>query len=113
MMKWQTAIARFFGLTAAEDEASAPITRVSVLSSGKILLDGRAATPADVAQALEQTKTKRGGVWFYRASAGAEPPSEAVEVFKLIVDYKVPVSLSTKPDFSDYIDDHGIARPRK
>ena len=113
MVKWRAAIARFFGLTAAGDEIEAPITRLSVLSSGRILVNGRAASAAEVAQALEQTKAKRGSVWFYRESAGVEPASEAVEVFKMIVDHKVPVSLSTKPDFSDFVDEQGIAHPKK
>jgi hypothetical protein len=113
MMTWRNAIARFFGLTATGDEIKAPITRLSVLSSGRILVNGRTASAADVAQALEQTKARRGSVWFYRESTGAEPPSEAVVVFKMIVDHKVPVSLSTKPDFSDFVDEQGRAEPKK
>lgn len=65
-----------------------------------------------MARALEKNRAKRGSVWFYRES-GAQPPGEAVEVFKLIVEHKVPVTLSTKPDFSDFIDEQGVARPRK
>jgi hypothetical protein len=113
MMKWQTAIARFLGLTAAGEAADAPITRVSVLSSGKILVNGRPATSADVTRALVKAKAYRGGVWFFRETTGAQPPPEAVEVFRLIVEHKVPVSLSTKPDFSDFVDDQGIAHRRK
>jgi hypothetical protein len=113
MMKWQTAIARLLGLTAAGEAADAPITRVSVLSSGKILVNDRPATSADVTRALEKARAQRGSVWFFRETTGAEPPPEAVEVFRLIVEHKVSLSLSTKPDFSDFIDDQGIARLRK
>ena len=64
-------------------------------------------------RALEKVKAKRGTVWYYRESGKGEPPAQAIEVFKLIVENKLPVSLSTKPDFSDYVDENGQAQPRK
>jgi hypothetical protein len=32
---------------------------------------------------------------------------------QLIIKYKLPVSMSAKPDFSDYVDAKGVSRPRK
>jgi hypothetical protein len=51
-------------------------------------------------------------VWYYREGAGAELPPEAKQVMKLVVDNKLPVSLCTKPDFSDYVDGKGVSHPR-
>jgi hypothetical protein len=31
----------------------------------------------------------------------------------MIIERKLPVSMSTKPDFSDYVDEQGKSRPRK
>jgi hypothetical protein len=38
---------------------------------------------------------------------------QAIEAFKLIVESKLPISLSTKSDFSDYVDEKGQSLPRK
>jgi hypothetical protein len=74
---------------------------------GKILLDGGEMSIAEVKRALEKVKAKRGMVWYDRESGTGEPPVQAIEVFKLIVDSELPISLSTKPDFSDYVDEKG------
>jgi hypothetical protein len=109
----QTVIARLLGYAVEEHAPHSRIMRISVLVTGKIIVDGKAATPADVQRALENAKTKRRTVWYYRESGGLEPPAEAIEVFKMIVEHKVPVSISTKSDFSDFVDDEGKSQPRK
>ena len=89
------------------------VRRISVLASGEILLDGKTASIAQVKRALEKMKAERSMVWYYRESGRGEPPEQAIELFKLIVENKLPISLSTKPDFSDYVDENGISLPRK
>jgi hypothetical protein len=37
----------------------------------------------------------------------------AIEIVKLVVAHKLPISLSSKPDFSDYIDDEGHSHPQE
>lgn len=101
------------GLPRAESLSATPIARISVLVSGKILLDGKEIRLGELKRALEKLKTQRGAVWYYRESAKSKPPGEAVEVFKLIVESKLPLSLSSKSDFSDYIDDEGQSHPRR
>ena len=98
----------------AQTRSSDPvITQVSVLATGQILLDGKEATLSRVSQALERTRAGQGAVWYYREPGSVEPPREAIEVFKLLVESKLPISLSTKADFSDYIDEQGRSQPRK
>lgn len=84
-----------------------------MLSSGRILLEGKKATLAKVKKALAKAQSARSAVWYYRESGKGEPPIEAIEIVKLVVEHKLPISLSSKPDFSDYIDDEGHSRPRK
>ena len=108
-----TVIMPLLSFAAERDSPAMRVTRVSVLSTGKVLLDGKDATVAEVRRSLESAKAKRGTVWYYRESGKGEPSSLAIEVFKLIVENKLPVSLSTKPDFSDYVDEKGLSRPRK
>src|SRR5690242_19254002 len=87
--------------------------KISVLSSGDILVDGCPAGLEQVEAALEQVKTHQNPqVWYYRETAGAQPPPEAMAVVQCIVKHKLPISLSSKPDFSDWVDAKGISRPR-
>ena len=51
-------------------------------------------------------------VWYHREAAEGEPPAEAMQVMKLIVDKQVPISLCSKADFSDYVDRKGVSHPR-
>jgi hypothetical protein len=94
-------------------QSNAPVARVSVLSSGKLLLDGRPATLAEIGAGFEQLKSKGGSVWYYRQNAQAEPSAEAMSVVELVVKYKLPISMSTQPDFSDYVDGNGQSHVRE
>jgi len=89
------------------------VLRISVLSSGRILLEGKKATLVTVNKALAKAQSAGKPVWYYRESGKGEPPIEAIEIVKLVVAHKLPISLSSKPDFSDYIDDEGHSHPRK
>ena len=109
----RAAIAKLLGCVIDEHPSDSPVLRMSVLINGTILLDGQRVALSDVQRALERIKGKRGVVWYYRESGGSEPPAEAVEVFKLIVEHKVPLSISTQPDFTDVVDDEGKSQPRK
>lgn len=103
----------FLRLSAAHSSPETAVIRISVMASGKISLDGKQATIAEVKRALERVKAQRRTVWYYREGGKGEPPAQAIEVFKLIVENKLPISLSTKPDFSDYVDENGASLPRK
>jgi hypothetical protein len=102
------------GAHAAERNAPAtPVLRISALASGKILVEGKESSLPAVKQALEKATKENATVWYYRENPSAEPPPQAMEVVKLIIANKLPVSFSSKPDFSDYIDEKGRSQPRK
>ncbi len=96
-----------------EPEPSGPIVKISVLTSGKILIDGTESTLAQVEQRFTQLKSEGGSVWYYRESGQQEPPPEAMQVIKLVADNGLPISLSSKPDFSDYVGEDGQLQPRE
>jgi biopolymer transport protein ExbD len=100
-----------FSKSADKRSPQRPVLKISVLSSGRVLLDGNKATVAKVRKALAKVSSERGTVWYYREKG--EPPSQAIEIVKLVVENRLPISLSSRPDFSDYIDDEGQSRPRK
>jgi len=92
---------------------SSPSLRISVLKSGRILADGRETTLPELDQILTELKKMGGTVWYYREAGQEEPPPQAMEVIKLVADKSLPVTLSSKPDFSDYIGEDGQSHPRK
>jgi len=114
ILQWVMAVIMPHRNFAAERNSSATrVTRISVLSTGKVLLNGKDSNVTEVRRSLESASAKSTAVWYYRESGKGEPPPQAIAVFKIIVENKLPVSLSTKPDFSDYVDEKGLSRPRK
>ena len=83
------------------------ILKVSVLASGAISLDGQPIELTQLDAALEAAKKDIGQIWYYREAAGEEPHPHAMEVMQLVVKHKLPIRLSTKPDFSDSVGAQG------
>ncbi|HLK62034.1 MAG TPA: hypothetical protein VKU19_01245 [Bryobacteraceae bacterium] len=79
------------------------ILKVSVFSSGEVQLDGHPVTLPGLAQAMDAAPKGDALVCYYRENASGEAPPAATEVMKLIVDRRLPIRLSTKPDFSDAV----------
>ena len=100
-------------LMASSSLAAEPVARISALASGQILLNGKSVALPALDAALTELKNQNGVVWYYRENARAEPPAEAMQVMQLVAKHKLPISMSTKADFSDYLDPNGISRPRK
>jgi hypothetical protein len=90
-----------------------PVVRISVLTSGKVLVDGKESNLSEIKKALGRARSEKAAVWYYRESGKGEPPPQAMEVIKLVIENELPISMSSKPDFSDYIDDKGQSQPRK
>jgi len=87
--------------------ATPELLKVSVLASGALLLDGQRVTLEDLGQAFAAAKERNAMVWYYREAAAADPPPQAGQVIKLIVQNSLPVRLYTKPDFSEFVDVQG------
>jgi biopolymer transport protein ExbD len=89
-----------------------PSLRLSVSSSGEMRVDHKPVDLAALDRMLEELKRRGGEVWYYRQSSATEPPPQAMEAIKLIIKYSLPITMSTKPDFSDYVDVQGNSHPR-
>jgi hypothetical protein len=63
--------------------------------------------------AFEKLSAKHGIVWYYRENAHAEPHPNAMQVMELVAKYSLTISLSTRPDFSNFVTPDGKAHPRK
>jgi hypothetical protein len=93
--------------------AEPPIARVTALASGPLLLNGKQSDLKSIDAEFERIKAAKGEVWYYRENPRAEPHPNAMAVIQLVVKHQLPISLSTKPDFSDTVDRDGRSRPRK
>jgi len=89
------------------------VLRISVLQSGKLLADGSEVSLSGLDSKLAHLKTQNGVAWYYREGGQSEPPPLAMDAIKLLAKYGTPVSTSSKADFSDTVDEHGVSKPRK
>jgi hypothetical protein len=97
----------------AEQGMTKEVVKLSVLSDGTLLVDGEACSLDQLSERLERVEAGNSAVWYYRENAGdPEPPAIAFQALDVVMRRRIPISLSSKPDFSDVIDDKGISRPR-
>ena len=96
---------------ASMDEA--PTLKISVYQNGKVVVNGDDISIDELKTELSDLKSKNGVVWYYREAGEEEPPPIATEVISTVIEYQLPVSLSSKPDFSDFVDENGQSKPRK
>jgi biopolymer transport protein ExbD len=86
--------------------------KVAIFADGSITVDGKPAALEELAKHLESTKNASGTVWYFREAANDEPHPNAMKVMELVLNNRLPITLSTKPDFSDVVGPDGIPRPR-
>jgi hypothetical protein len=100
---------------AAQSPAAGPVSsivKVSALSNGEILLDGKSCTLDQFTARLAEAQKLGGEVYYYREAADQEPHPNAMTAMQRIAASHLPVSFSTLPDFSDYVDANGHSNPR-
>jgi hypothetical protein len=91
------------------------VLKVAAKADGSLLLDGKPTdlTALDAQMAtLEARGPGKGVVWYYREQPEKEPPPQAMRVVEMIMKHKLAISMSSKPDFSDYVDEQGVSHPR-
>lgn len=66
---------------------------------------------------LLRLKAVNGAVWYYREDSGAKASAKAAmnpraeELLDMLIEHRLPITLSTTPDFSDYVDDQLQSHP--
>jgi C-terminal processing protease CtpA/Prc len=89
-----------------------PAAKIKIRRDGVVSLDDKAVSLDELKAALSKLKQSPGSsVWYYRENPAGEPHPNAMQVLKLIVDAKLPIRLSTKPDFSDFVGADGRPHP--
>lgn len=98
--------------TASRLVSSGPHVEISVYQNGRLLMDGEETTLDALAGRLDELKARDGAVWYYREPTAQEPTRVAADVLRLVVERQLPVSMSTKPDFSTYVGEGGRVHRR-
>lgn len=105
------AIAITFDIKLPGEETSQPVAKVKVSQAGQIELDGTNVTLEELRVALTSLRDEYGVVWYYRERPEGPAPAAAEKVIRIIANAQLPVRMSSKPDFSDYIDAEGKSVP--
>ena len=110
MKKWIVSLLLVLPLALAAQ--TQPIARVTALADGTLLLNGQPSSLAAIETEFKRLQAAKGAVMYHRENAKAPAGPEAMTVIDLVVKYGLPISLSSKSDFSDYIDANGQSHPR-
>ncbi len=87
--------------------------KLKVMSDGLILLDDKAVTLSSLRVYLAGVDPRASVVWYYRENPNvADPPPVALDVLDAVMKARIPISLSSRADFGDVIDNHGVSHPR-
>ena len=86
--------------------------KVAVYADGRVVADGHEISISALRDAFMKLSNAHGSVLYYREAGQSEPHPNAMTVVQAIVDARLPVSLSSKPDFSDVVLPDGSTKPR-
>ncbi len=80
--------------------------------AGEIWCDDIRTSLGDLAPRLAQLRAADGVVWYYREDVEAAPAPEAMAVVRMVIEQRLPISMSTRPDFADVVQADGTTVPR-
>jgi biopolymer transport protein ExbD len=87
----------------AQKKPTQPVLKVAVMADGHIAVNGAPATIQSLRESLKKLSQQKGVVWYYREGANTEGPPVVKQVVQAIIEARVPVRFSSRPDYSDAI----------
>ena len=93
-------------------ESPRRVLKVAVSSEGTISLDGAVVSLSALRNELDAVRGTNAVVWYYRENPQEDPSQEASLVMEAVIENRLPISLSTKPDFSTVTTDGVVIRER-
>jgi len=80
-----------------------PILKIAVMTDGSITVDGSPATMESLRASLKQLAEHKGVVWYYREAGQSAGPPQAAEVVQAVIENRLPIRVSSRPDYTDAI----------
>jgi hypothetical protein len=90
----------------------APVARIRVSRAGEIWCDDVRTSLGELGPRLTELRAAHGVVWYYREAVDSEPAPEAMAVVRMVVEQRLPISMSTREDFADVVQADGTVVPR-
>jgi hypothetical protein len=84
-----------------------PYAKIWVSKNGAVEVDGKPADLDLVESTLATLAERKGVVLYGRDGATEEPHPNAMKVIQMVVAHRLPIRMSTKPDFSDAVGPDG------
>lgn len=86
---------------------NSPVLKIAVMADGRITVDGSPSTIDSLRASLQTLAKQQGVVWYYREPGQAKAPPESSQVMQAVIENRLPIKLSSRPDFSDAIGPDG------
>ena len=101
---------------AADMRHCAGVIYVAVASSGGVSIDGKAVDPLKINETFATLRPSSKFIMYSRENASDEPQGDDQTRIRRVMDammrLRLPISLSTKADYSDSVDQDGNSHPR-
>ena len=91
----------------AQEKPAQPVLKVSVMADGRIAVNRAPATIQSLRESLQKLSQQKGVVCYYREAANSEGSPKVKQAVQAIVDARLPVRFSSRPDYSDVIGPDG------
>jgi hypothetical protein len=95
------------------NQIQSKILKVAVYRDGKVEVDGAAMSVEDATRTIKATAGSETSVYYYREAGEEDPHPNASKIIAAVVGANLPISLSSQPDFSTYVDENGTIRKRE
>jgi len=97
----------FMSFAFGQQKPSEPVLKVAVMADGRITVNGAPATMDSLRESLKKMSQQKGVVWYYREAGRTEGQPEAKQVIQAVIDARLPIRLSSRPDYSNAIGEDG------
>jgi hypothetical protein len=104
-------------ITNPQGQGTSLVAKVKVDRRGQIFLNGAPASLEELKKNFASLKEANGEVWYHRDNPEADPSPEseaaAKSVIMAVAAAKLPIKLSSRPDYSDAVDSEGGVIPAR
>jgi hypothetical protein len=84
-------------------DPKAPVIKIAVMADGSITANGSPITIESWRESLKTLAEQKGVVWYYREAPQGPAPPQAMQVTRSVAENRLPIRLSTLPDYSNSV----------